>query len=236
VDWYLLAGGAYYGAKKACEPLHVQYSYDDNSIWVVNGLYQEFDELKVTARVLNFDMTEKLLETAIVSVEEYGKSHALDIKWPRGLSRSHFLVLTLENSGGTVVSDNLYWLSTVPDVEGTKGYTRDRQFYVRPKSVADHRGLMKLPKVQLEMDYQIRDERDEKVAHVEVKNPSDSLAFFVHLAVTQGEDGAEVAPTYWSDNYFSLLPGQSKLVRGVFAEEDLQGAAAVVKMDGWNVK
>ncbi len=28
-DWYLRPGGGYFGTKKACEPLHVQYSYDD---------------------------------------------------------------------------------------------------------------------------------------------------------------------------------------------------------------
>ena len=42
VDWFLNVGGAYYGAKKACEPLHVQYSYDDNSIYVVNSYYKDF--------------------------------------------------------------------------------------------------------------------------------------------------------------------------------------------------
>src|ERR1035438_903968 len=36
-DWYLRPGGSYFGAKKACEPLHVQYSYDDRSIVVVNS-------------------------------------------------------------------------------------------------------------------------------------------------------------------------------------------------------
>jgi exo-1,4-beta-D-glucosaminidase len=236
VDWYLIAGGAYYGAKKACEPLHVQYSYDDDSIWVINGYYEPFNNLKVTARVLNFDLSEKLEETVTVSVEENGKVQALNIDWPRGLSKSHFLVLTLQDDTGEEVSSNLYWLSTVPDVEGTKGYSRDRGFYIRPKSVADHRDLMKLPQVQLDMDYQIEDAAPEKAAVVRLNNSSENLAFFVHLAVTQGEDGPEVAPVYWSDNYFSLLPGQEKSVRGVFADEDLQGASAVVKLDGWNVE
>jgi exo-1,4-beta-D-glucosaminidase len=34
-DWYLRPGGSYYGVKHACEPLHVQYSYDDRSVVVV---------------------------------------------------------------------------------------------------------------------------------------------------------------------------------------------------------
>ena len=34
--------GAYFGSKKACEPLHVQYSYDDDSVAVVNGYDHAF--------------------------------------------------------------------------------------------------------------------------------------------------------------------------------------------------
>jgi len=38
---------------KALEPLHVQYSYDDSSIVVVNSLYQSFAGYSVTAQVYN---------------------------------------------------------------------------------------------------------------------------------------------------------------------------------------
>ena len=61
-DWYLRPAGSYFGVKKACEPLHVQYSYDDRSIVVVNSYYQPFANLKVTAKVYNLDMTGKVFE------------------------------------------------------------------------------------------------------------------------------------------------------------------------------
>ena len=41
-DYYLRPGGSYFGSKKAGEPLHVQYSYDDRSVVVVNDLQQAF--------------------------------------------------------------------------------------------------------------------------------------------------------------------------------------------------
>ena len=49
-DWYLRPGGGYYGTKKACEPLHVQYSYDDRSVVVVNDLQKPFSALKSRPR------------------------------------------------------------------------------------------------------------------------------------------------------------------------------------------
>ena len=58
-DWYLRPGGSYFGVKKACEPLHVQYSYDDRSVVIVNSYYQPFANLKVSAKVYNIDMREK---------------------------------------------------------------------------------------------------------------------------------------------------------------------------------
>ena len=36
-DYYLRPGGSYFGAKKAGEPLHVQFAYDDRSVVVVNS-------------------------------------------------------------------------------------------------------------------------------------------------------------------------------------------------------
>ncbi len=49
VDWYLRPTSAYYGAKKACEPLHIQYAYDDECVWIVNSYRKNFSNLKVTA-------------------------------------------------------------------------------------------------------------------------------------------------------------------------------------------
>ena len=66
VDWYLRPTGAYFGAKKACEPLHVQYAYDDDGIYVINSLYEPFSSLEVSATLYNFDLTPKLTKKATV--------------------------------------------------------------------------------------------------------------------------------------------------------------------------
>jgi len=236
VDWYLLAGGAYYGAKKACESLHVQYSYDDHSIVVVNERSQGYEGLTVTARVFNLDMGEKYARTATVSVGPDGVTRAFVIEWPEGLSRTHFLLLTLTDSEGQKVSENFYWLSTVPDIPGRKGYTPERIFWIEPASTADFTDLALLPPVEVRARSVFEGDGETRRARVTVSNPSNSLAFFIHLAIRKGPGGAEVAPTYWEDNYFSLLPGEERTVSAEFAAEDLEGAAPVVAVDGWNVR
>jgi len=236
VDWYLNAGGALYGSKKACEPLHVQYSYDDNSIWVVNSFYREFSKLKVAARIYNFDMTPKYSRAATVDVGGDSKTKAFTIEWPSGLSKTYFLDLRLSDASGKPITSNFYWLSTVPDIPGEQGYDRAHElFWIRAKSTADFTDLAKLPRVALEVRSRIEGRGAERRAVVALRNPSKSLAFSVHLAVTRGKGGAEVTPTFWGDNYFALQPGEKREVTGAFAASDLEGAAPVVKVDGWNV-
>lgn len=199
----------------------------------MNNYYRPYLGLKVTAKVLNFDLAEKWTKTATVDVAEDGKAKAFTIEWPQGLTKTYFLVLRLEDKDGKPLTDNFYWLSTVPDVENTSGDS-DMSF-TKPVSTADFTDLAKLPPVKLNVSSKEAGDGTERTTVVAIENPGKQLAFFVHLAVTRGESGLEVAPTYWSENYFSLLPGEKKEVRGVYAAEDLGGAAPVVKIDGRNV-
>ena len=100
--------------------MHVQYSYDDHSIYVVNSKYEDFKELKVTAKIFNFDLNEKYSKSAVVGVGPNGKTEAFKISFPAGLSKIFFLKLKLEDDSGKEITANFYWLSTVKDVQGTR--------------------------------------------------------------------------------------------------------------------
>ena len=54
-DYYYDLNGAYWGVKKGCEPVHVQWSYADNSVKAVNTTNQSYDDVRVDARVYNMD-------------------------------------------------------------------------------------------------------------------------------------------------------------------------------------
>ncbi len=242
VDWYLNVGGAYYGAKKACKPLHVQYSYDDHSIYVVNSKYQDFKDLKVTAKIFNFDLSEKLSKSAVVGVGPDGKTEAFKIEFPKGLSKTFFLRLKLEDASGKEITDNFYWLSTVKDVEGTKMETKSSRgfdwdlFTARPKSVADFTDLEKLPKVELEKSYTFQQDSSKITGVVKIKNLGKNLAFMVHLALTKGEGSDEITPAYWGDNYFSLFPGEEKEIKVDYNKVDQGSGNTALRVDGWNIK
>ncbi len=46
-DYYLVPAGGYFGTKKAMEPVHVQYGYDDHSVAVVNDTRNAVPRVKV---------------------------------------------------------------------------------------------------------------------------------------------------------------------------------------------
>jgi len=71
---------------------------------------------------------------------------------------------------------------------------------------------------------------------VVAENKGDSVAFMVHPRLIRGKRGDDVTPIFWSDNYFSLLPGEKKSVTAKFDSSLLQGASPELVVDGWNVE
>jgi exo-1,4-beta-D-glucosaminidase len=114
-DWYLRPGGSYFGAKKGCEPLHIQYSYDDRSIAIVNSYMKPFSGLKVSAKVYNIDMSEKFSRETTADVEENSATRLFNLPEIPGLSSTYFVSLLLADTSGKTVSRNFYWLSTTPE-------------------------------------------------------------------------------------------------------------------------
>jgi exo-1,4-beta-D-glucosaminidase len=232
-DYYLRPAGGYFGSKKGLEPIHIQYSYDDRSIAVVNSLYHEFKDLKATVRVYNFDLTEKFSKESTLDVAADGVVRALQIPEIPGLTTTYFVSLALADAAGKRLSTNFYWLSTKPDV---LDWGKTDFYYTPTKSFADMTALQGLPSADLKLAATSETTSAEEITRVTVENPSTSLAFMVHLQVNKGKDGEEVLPILWEDNYFSLLPGEKREVTATYKAKELAGAIPVVQVDGWNVK
>jgi exo-1,4-beta-D-glucosaminidase len=247
-DWYLRPGGSYFGVKKACEPLHVQYSYDDGSVVVVNSYYQPFANLKVTAKVYNLDMTEKFSKQTELSVGADSSTPALTLPSLSGLSSTYFVSLSLE-SAGEIVSRNFYWLSTHPETldwarqeeDSTGQY--DISTWTPTKEFANYTALNGLPKVDLDVSAENKNSGEEGSTTITVHNPTSALAFAVHLKINknsshrvsrEGSQDDEILPVLWSDNYFALLPGETRQVIATYRAPE-KNQVPSVEVEGWNV-
>ncbi len=239
-DWYLRPGGSYFGAKKANEPLHIQYSYDDGSVVVVNSFYQAYAGMKARAWVYNLDMSEKFAKDAAVDVGEDSATKVLTIPAIDGLSSTYFVRLALEDRGGKIVSTNFYWLSTKQD---ELDWDESTWYYTPQKSYADYSALKGLPTVELKYSAESEVKGDDGITRVTVENPSRNLAFGLHLMVKTVKrdeedvrEEAEIVPVIWEDNYFALMPGEKRTVSARYKAEEAGKKAPAVQVEGWNVR
>jgi exo-1,4-beta-D-glucosaminidase len=231
-DYYLEAGSGYYGTKKSLEPLHVQYSFDDRSVVVVNSTLNPSAGLTVCAAVVDIAGTQRWTNSARIDLPPDGVVRAFTIPGLTNLSKTYFLSLTLADKDGAVLSRNFYWLSTVDDV---LNWTK-RQWYYTPTQVhGDFTELTNLPPVTLDVKTAFDHDGADDRALVTLTNPGNSPAFFVRLRVLKSQDGGQILPSIWSDNYVSLLPGDTRTLTARWRSEDAPGAAPTVAVDGWNV-
>jgi hypothetical protein len=70
---------------------------------------------------------------------------------------------------------------------------------------------------------------------VTISNPSKNLAFHVVLKIFNKSSGQEILPVLWDDNYFELLPGESRTVTAAYDARQLRNVQAVIEAGGWNV-
>ena len=232
-DYYLVPGGGYFGTKKAQEIVHVQYSYDNHSVAVINGTYEPINAVKVSAKLLNIDGKTAATKDATVDLAPDSATKALDLPKPDGLSTTYFLKLELHNSSGKLLSDNFYWLSTKPDTMDWAN--RKDTVYTPQKDFGDLTGLNSLPQVTLDVKAEHHHEAGKGAIRLKVKNPASSVAFQIHPRLTKGKDGDDLVPVFWDDNYFSLLPGEEKIVSVTFDPSDLDGKDPVLELEGFNI-
>ena len=231
-DYYLVPTGGYFGTKKACEPVHVQYSYDDNSVVVVNNTDKPLNEMRISAKTFNLDASEKAAKELTLNLLPDSSVRAFALPPANGLTRTYFLRLKLQDAGGRLVSDNFYWLSTKPD---TMAWEKSDWAYTPQKDFGDLTGLETLPQVNIETTVTAKTSAGKATMLVRVKNPSRSVAFMVHLRLTRGKGGEEVVPILWEDNYFSMLPGEERSVTAAYDASQLRGKDPDVEVDGFNV-
>lgn len=202
-DHALRPAGGYFGTKKACEPVHIQYDAGLNTVSVVSELSEAAPSLTARARVLDLDLVERFRHEAELRVPSDGVVELCTLPEPRELGRTYFLLLELLEATGEPRSRNFYWLSSEPDVidHGSANW------YTAPLTGhADFRALAELPPAQLELTQRASASAGELA--VTLQNRGSTLAFFTHLRLLDAR-GVEVLPATFSDNYVSLLPGEA---------------------------
>ncbi|WP_238149671.1 glycosyl hydrolase 2 galactose-binding domain-containing protein [Dyella jiangningensis] len=232
-DYYMNPAGAYFGAKKANEPVHIQYSYDTRDIVLVNHTLEDVRGLKAHVRVRNLDGDVRF-DKQLQDIDLGGNRTRTVARLPviAGLSTAYFVELDLTGADGTPVSRNVYWLSTRPDVLDWA----NSNWYLTPLTqYADLTALRSLPVATSDIHATTRHEGHDEVTTVTLSVPaaSKAVALFQHVSIHRGAHGDLALPIRWTDNDVTLWPGESITLTARYA---MQGTAEpVVEVSGWNV-
>ncbi len=230
-DYYLDADAGYFATKKACEPLHVQYSYDDRAIVVVNSTYQSAPGLRASVRVHN--LAWKQLYSAEACLDAASDSAQRVMTIPDGLysgdERIFLIDLTLTNAAGKLVSRNFYW---VPGTLTTFDWSKTDFTHTPASRHEDLTALTTLPSATVHSEAVIEKTAQGRVVHLKLENGQQALAFQLHAAVRTPAGGL-IAPVYWSDNWIELDPGESTTLTADLPDD--AGDAPVVQLEGWNI-
>ncbi|MGH7838634.1 MAG: glycosyl hydrolase family 2, partial [Candidatus Binataceae bacterium] len=230
-DYYLQPAGGYFGTKKACEPLHIQYSYDDRSVVVVNSEYENVAGLKVTANLYDVNLHPLFTHEAQTDVESDGVKRAFTLPAEAFAPSSpvYFAKLELDGADGKIISRNFYWLSQKKNV-----YEWDQSDYkyTPVSSYEDLTALETLPKASVKVMASAGEDSGGPVVRVTLKNTSDHLAFQVRLGIRKSGAREEILPVFWDDNYLELMPGESRELTAHYASPDALRGGAELTVDG----
>ena len=233
-DYYLDAGAGYYATKKACEPLHIQYSYDDHSIIVVNSTYAPVEGLHAAIHVRSLDWKDLYSADAMLdsaadsSVRVGGVPDSFFLQSGKVL----FVELTLKNRSDEIVSRNFYW---VPTTLTTFDWGKTDYTHTPAEQHEDLSALTQLPQAQITAQAEIDATNEGHEIRLKLENKSNALAFQISAAARTSSGGL-IAPVMWSDNWIALGPGESRTLTAILPQGAESAASGpVVQLNGWNI-
>lgn len=212
-DYYLDMTGNYWGAKKACEPIHIQWNCSNNDISIVNTTLEDVKGYRAEIGVYDLNGIKNndisgLVEDINVASNSVVNVYNMNTSGKKKLTsiEGMFLIkLTLFDEGGKIASENTYWKTTI-------GSSKD-----------DYKKLNDIPQANVSSEFSIVGTDDTTIkATATLKNNSSTPAFAIRLRLVD-DMNQRILPVIMDDNYITLLPGESKTIAMEFEKENITG-------------
>ncbi len=188
-DYYYDPTGAYWGAKKACEHLHIQWNALDNSIKAINTTGRDRTGLRAVARIYGLDgkLQDGYGATAVIDLPASSRTDVFTLDFSNGPAGVHFIELELTDGAGNKLSDNFYWRNGEREL--------------------DYKAINMLPEAGVRVTVtSLGDGR----ARLNLKNENNSVSFANRVRLVDSNTGERILPVIMSDNYITLMPGAER--------------------------
>ena len=205
---------SYYGVKKATEPLHAQMNLPDYALAVVNTTREAQTRLTLTSRIVALDGRTLATRRDRLSAPANQTTTLATLELAGYLSRERVVLveLSLDDSKGRRISDNLYW---------------------QARNESAMQALNSLQSQPLGISASSAIEGQEIAVHVTLRNPGAIPALAAKLTLVD-ESGQRILPVFYDDNYVSLLPGEGRDIQIRYAR--VHAGVARILLRGWNVE
>ena len=200
-DWYGAPTAGYYGTRKACEPVQLIFDYADRKVYAVS---ERPESCALKATVLVYDAQSRLLggDSREITLDYRQSLPVFDLRRYDG--KPHFVALALMQPDGTPVADNFYCL---PAKDSDYDWSKTNWYLTPITRHADLRFVFAQEPAEVEMSVEAVDGG----YAVTLANKSQVISY-MNIVKALDADGQLVVPAFWSDNFFPLLPGQTKTV------------------------
>jgi hypothetical protein len=209
-SWDFETHGSYFGARKACEPVHVQMNLHDNNVIAVNSTLKNYKS--VTLQFSVFDIHGKIIFAATrkTALPMNSKTEVFTPDFSAiNLPEVYLVRLILTTEGGTTLSSNEYWKSN--------------------SATGNFLAFNQLPNAPLHIT-KIKSADGKHLLQLENKSASPVVGIKLNLA---DADNNILLPAYFSDGYFTMMPKEKREI-----ETNYSGNAKGVKIrtEGYNSK
>jgi len=200
----------------AGELVHIQFNEATGELQVINNLPTALKSAVAHIAVYNLDGTLAYEHKTAVTAEPDVATNLGPIDFPATVSPVHFIKLDLLDANSKPLSSNFYWRS-------------------QPEHPDDFTDLNKLPTVMLDAQVASNDANGKRTLTVTLHNPSKNIALMAHMQLRRQKSGQRVLPAFYSDNYISLTPDETRTITVESSVSDFNGDNALLVFDGWNV-
>lgn len=226
-DWSLEPTASLYHTQNALEPLHAQFDYLKNTVSVYNDYFKSFSNYKLTAEV--YDLNSKKVSSYSKKLDNIPQDAVLKdlikLEFDKKITPVHFIKLYLFDEKGKEVASNFYWRST-DKYMGKETLTGPASGGFEPLST--------MGKATLNTKCNVIKNAKSYMIEIDVKNSSDMIAFFTQTQLLDNEK-KPVRPSFYTDNFFSLLPGESKHITIETMNKPAIHDNYTVVVKSWNV-